>query len=99
MRVLNRLKIEDCFDGIIDIYALAPYCKPQAEAYQYALEIVGGANPKTCVFLDDSLNNLEAAHKVGFYTILVGKNGNYAHVNLALEDLLDLPQAAPELWR
>jgi pyrimidine 5'-nucleotidase len=98
MRVLNRLGIADCFEGIIDIFAQAPYCKPQVEAFQKALDIVGGAPARACAFLDDSLDNIATAKECGFFSILVGENGAHSPADLNVENLLDLPTLAPQLW-
>ena len=97
-RVLARLGIDDCFEGIVDIWAMEPHCKPQPEAYQTALALSKTTDPKTCVFLDDSVQNLVAARKLGFFTVLVGKNGHDDTVDRSLERLEDLPAVMPELW-
>jgi putative hydrolase of the HAD superfamily len=92
------LKIEDCFDGMIDIYAMQPLCKPNQEAYQFALEISGVTNPKTCALLDDSPRNLATAKEMGFFTILVGQNHSHPAADCTLPDIHDLPKAVPEFW-
>jgi pyrimidine 5'-nucleotidase len=97
-RVLNILAISDCFEGTVDIFSLNPYCKPQREAFQRALEIVGVADAKECAFLDDSPSNLLTASELGFYTILVGTDGDSHPADLSLKNLLDLPKYAPILW-
>ena len=71
-RVLELLNVTDRFSQIIDIYALAPYCKPQTEAFQIALDTVGQA-PEDCLFIDDSPANLEKAQQLGMTTISVGQ--------------------------
>lgn len=97
-RVLSFLEISDCFEGIIDIYALEPFCKPQREAFQKALEIAGIADPQVCAFLDDSADNITAAKNAGFFTVLVGQENHHPHADRALIDILNLPTIAPELW-
>jgi len=71
-QVLELLDVADRFSQIIDIYALAPYCKPQTEAFQIALETVDEA-PEDCLFIDDSPVNLEKAQQLGMTTISVGQ--------------------------
>jgi putative hydrolase of the HAD superfamily len=71
-RVLRRLEIEDCFDDIIDILVIAPYCKPMPEAFAAALKLLSIEDPAECVFIDDSLKNLAGARAVGLTTIQVG---------------------------
>ncbi|MBL7164283.1 MAG: pyrimidine 5'-nucleotidase [Anaerolineales bacterium] len=98
IRVLNKMEIQDCFDGIVDVWSLEPYCKPQREAYQRALELAGAPDPQACAFLDDSIRNLTPAHEAGFFTILVGQNGSHPAVERAIEDIHDLREAVPEFW-
>ncbi len=72
-RVIGRLGLEDCFDGIIDIYDIAPYCKPMPEAFQIALRLCGETRPERCIFIDDSPRNLAGARDQGFFTVQVGQ--------------------------
>ncbi len=71
-RVVRQLQLEDCFESVIDIYDIAPYCKPMPEAYQAALRLSGETRPERCVFIDDSPRNLAAARALGFFTVQVG---------------------------
>ncbi len=71
-RVVRQLQLEDCFESVIDIYDIAPYCKPMPEAYQAALRLSGETHPEQCVFIDDSPRNLAAARALGFFTVQVG---------------------------
>lgn len=98
-RVTDVLGISDCFDGMIDIWKLNPYCKPEEAAYTLALKLAGNVSPKQCVFLDDSTNNLSVAKRMGFFTILVGQNGNCRHADRCLDTIHDLYQVVPELWK
>ena len=87
-RVLSLLDISDYFDQVIDIYALAPYCKPQTEAFQIALETVG-ESPEDCLFIDDSPANLSMAQQLGMTTISVGQNMHDGSPHI--QNILDLP--------
>ena len=98
-RVLNILGVSDCFDGIIDIHAIDFACKPEIIAYQRALVIVGEVDPNHCIIFDDSVRNLSPARQLGFYTILVGKNGPEPVVDQAITSLHDLHSRMPELWK
>jgi putative hydrolase of the HAD superfamily len=71
-RVIRAVGLEGCFESIIDIYDIAPYCKPMPEAYQAALRIAGETAAERCVFIDDSPLNLDGARALGFLTIQVG---------------------------
>jgi len=97
-RVLRILGLEGCFDGIIDILAVDYACKPDKLAYQRALTITGEANPAECVIFDDSIRNLTPASELGFFTVLVSKNGSQAAVNRVVPSLHDLSEYMPELW-
>lgn len=97
-RVMSMLGIEDCFDGIIDVWKMDPHCKPQKEAYQLALDLAGVADPKACGLLDDSPRNLAPAKEMGFFTVLVGKNGHPSIADRSIETILELPTVIPEFW-
>lgn len=97
-RVLAKLELSDCFEGIVDIWAMDPYCKPHPEAYQIALELAQASDPQACVLLDDSVHNLAGARQAGFYTVLVGKDGHSEDTDRTIEHLRDLPEVMPELW-
>jgi len=71
-RVLNVLGLQGCFDGILDVHVLAPYCKPMLESFELALQAAGSPNPHACALLDDQARITLAAHRLGLYTILVG---------------------------
>jgi putative hydrolase of the HAD superfamily len=97
-RVLNILGLAGCFEGIIDILATDFACKPDKLAYQRALRITGDQDPSSCVIFDDSVRNLMPARELGFYTILVGKDGNEPAVDRGIPSLHDLRKDVPELW-
>jgi pyrimidine 5'-nucleotidase len=97
-RVLKILGVVDCFDGVIDIRAMEFACKPEKIAYQRALKIAGDDDPADCVIFDDALRNLAPAREIGFYTILVGKDGYETSVDQAISSLHDLKDCMPELW-
>ena len=98
-RVLSVLGLEDCFVGIIDIRATHFTCKPEIQAYQYALAFAGEQIAQSCVLFDDSLVNLRAAKGLGFRTVLINLNGQTDPVvDLSLTSLFDLPEEMPELW-
>lgn len=98
-RVLDALGISDCFEGMIDVWAMDPLCKPLLAAYHFALEAVGNPTPERCAFIDDSTRNLEPAKELGFFTVLVGQNGSHPSADRSLVDIHDLPKVVPEFWR
>ena len=98
VRVLKILGLEGCFEGIIDIRAIDFACKPDVTAYQRAMKIAGDDDPSRCAIFDDSVRNLAPARKLGFYTILVGKNGTDPMVDCSISSLHELYSRMPELW-
>ncbi len=86
-RVLRILGVQHHFECILDIYAIAPYCKPQEEAFQKALQRVN-TSPKNCLLVDDSPANLDTAQSLGMGTISVGKHHHPASPHI--ENILQL---------
>jgi len=98
-RVLKTLGLTDCFDGIIDIHAIDFACKPEKIAYQRAMIVAKDDDPARCVIFDDAIRNLAPAREMGFFTVLVGKNGFEPGIDRAITTLHDLPGDMPELWQ
>jgi putative hydrolase of the HAD superfamily len=100
-RVLSVLGLADCFESIIDIKAMAPYCKPMPEAFKIALDRAGEPDASRCVLVDDAGHNLQAAHQLGFFTVQVGGNGlhevhrSHEFPDAAIQRLADLPDVLP----
>lgn len=94
-RVLEILGLQGVFEEIIDIVALAPYCKPMPEAFDIALEYVHGARPADCVLVDDNSANLAAAHALGFQTVLIGSPNPAIPFARAIRRPVDLPTLMP----
>ena len=91
-RVLAHMQIRNYFEKVIDIYALEPHAKPQTEAFQRALELVGESDPHTCVMIDDLPRTTRAAHDFGMFSILKGNKGNGADADALLKDWNELPK-------
>jgi len=94
-RVLHYLGMDDLFAGIIDILAVAPYYKPQPEAFRIALEKAGSVDPCCCIFLDDYPANISTAREMGFYTIYVGNNGLDVDSHKKISNLNELEHLLP----
>ena len=90
-RVMEVVGLNGLFDGIIDVHAIAPYCKPMPESFELALKKAGSPDPRACVLLDDQERITRAARLVGMYTILVGKESCGKDADAALLHLTDLP--------
>ncbi len=90
-RVMEAVGLQGLFDGIIDVHAIAPYCKPMPGAFELALEQAGKPDPHLCVLLDDQGRITRAAHTLGMFTVLVGKEDPGSDADAALLHLADLP--------
>ena len=97
-RVLKALKVEDCFTGIVDLYALDFQVKPRPESYQIALKLAGEEDPSQCMMFDDLLHNLLPAKQMGITTVLVGKNGIQNGADYYLGSIHELREKIPQLW-
>jgi putative hydrolase of the HAD superfamily len=71
LRVLSRLDIEDCFQGIVDIFSTGFACKPMEDAYRIAIQLAGSPNAEECLLVDDLPRNLAPAMKLGMTAVLV----------------------------
>jgi len=67
-RVLRILKLDDLVEDIVFCDYANPnfYCKPEAEYYQEALLKAKVNDPAKCLFVDDNLQNVQAAKKLGW---------------------------------
>ena len=90
-RVLDRLELSDCFDQIIDILDITPYCKPQREAFNVALQLSGESDSSRCILIDDSVSNLETARNLGFLTIYAGPEKETPLNHPIIKHLANLP--------
>ncbi|KAJ3521105.1 hypothetical protein NM688_g9063 [Phlebia brevispora] len=67
-RVLQILGVEDQMEGVVFCDYSDPKfcCKPEPEFYDIAMRKAGITDPKKCLFVDDSRNNVAAALKLGW---------------------------------
>ncbi len=91
LRVLKYLGLDGCFEQIIDILSIAPFCKPMPEAFSRALEIDGNSVAKSSIFIDDAPHNLRAAREAGFYTIRMGNEPLDGCCHAAVASVHELP--------
>lgn len=69
-RVLERLGLSDCFDGIFDIVAADYVPKPEASSYA-AMARRHGVDLKRAAMFEDLIRNLAPAAQLGMTTVLV----------------------------
>ena len=88
-RVLDRLELRDLFVGIIDINAIYPWCKPYREAFQMALSLCGDPDPARCLFIDDSIRNLDTAAELAIKTVLISDQPSLFHPTITRLEFLE----------
>lgn len=91
-RVLAAVGVSDCFDGIIDINAVAPYCKPMPESFEIALQLAGESDPQRCMLIDDITRTTQAAMQAGLFSILYGREAVNGYAHAGLTDWRELPE-------
>jgi putative hydrolase of the HAD superfamily len=67
---LTVLGLNDLFETIVDVNAIAPYCKPMPESFQIAMKLAGETAPSRCVMIDDINRTTRAAREAGMFSIL-----------------------------
>jgi pyrimidine 5'-nucleotidase len=72
-RVLCVLRLEGCFDGVVDVLDVSPYCKPMPESFDIALRLAGEPDPRRCVMIDDMPRTTRAARELGIFSISIGE--------------------------
>lgn len=85
-RVLKRLGIEKCFDGIFDIIASQFQPKPGAPAFAGFIEAFD-VTPHTSIMFEDKEENLKVPHELGMTTVWINQGSQtdnlpvYDHVH------------------
>ena len=85
-RVLKALALDDCFEAVVDVNAVAPYCKPMPESFQIAMDMAGESDPSCCVMIDDLPRTTQAARKAGLFSILFGQETPHPDADATLTD-------------
>ena len=104
-RCLQALGVHGYFEDIIDVRSVGLVTKHSDEAFHAAMKIAGVKDPEACVFLDDSIKNIEAARRIGWRSILVGRVGrdcgkpiSTEHSEHEIDRIHQLPEVYPELF-
>ena len=101
-RVLQRIGIEDQFEGIIDVWALNYLPKPHPKTYAMARAIADNPRPSQIVFVDDTLKNLTEAKEQGWHTIWIDQHSPSPYAPYTIPTLFELPaildQMASPSW-
>jgi pyrimidine 5'-nucleotidase len=83
-RVLKVLALDNCFEAIVDVNAVAPYCKPMLESFQIAMRMAGESEPSRCLMIDDLPRTTKAAREAGLFSILFGQDRPHPDANAVL---------------
>jgi len=90
-RVLAVLELDDLFETVVDVDAVAPYCKPMPESFAIAMELADEPDPRKCVMIDDLSRTTRAALNVGMASLLYGCNEPTEDASGVFTDWKDLP--------
>ena len=90
-RVLQRLGVTDCFDGVFAIEDADLTPKPEPATFRHMIQRFG-FEPRSAVFFEDTPRNLEPAKALGMATVLIGDGHGKPlgdHIDHIAPDLLD----------
>jgi pyrimidine 5'-nucleotidase len=90
-RVLRALQLDDLFDAVVDVNAVAPYCKPMPESFGIAMQTAGETDPARCVMIDDLTRTTRAARASGMVAILYGGESVNGDADAHFSDWRELP--------
>jgi pyrimidine 5'-nucleotidase len=90
-RVLAALELDGLFDSIVDVNAVAPFCKPMPESFRIALDAAGETDPARCVMIDDLPRTTRAAREFGMFGILAHHSESSPDADASFTDWKELP--------
>lgn len=90
-RVLAALELEGLFDSIVDVNAVAPYCKPMPESFRIAMDAAGETDPARCVMIDDLPRTTRAARDFGLFSVLAHHPDPSPDADAVFTDWRELP--------
>ncbi|XP_065878796.1 uncharacterized protein C24B11.05-like isoform X2 [Euphorbia lathyris] len=71
-------------------------CKPFQHSFQKAFNYAN-INPKTTIFFDDSVRNIQAGKRMGLTTVLVGSSDRISGADYAFGSIHNIKEAMPQL--
>lgn len=77
--VAGHLELFDLFDGHFGVEDTGYIPKPKAHAYDVFLDVFTDIDPKTAIFFEDNLRNLEVPKALGMTTVLVVSDADWSH--------------------
>ncbi|WP_408588163.1 pyrimidine 5'-nucleotidase [Novosphingobium sp.] len=92
-KVLDKLGIANCFEGMWDIHAMEYRPKPEPSAYAGMIAALG-VEPERAVFVEDSARNLSPAKALGMQTVWLDLGTDWgdrakddAAIDLVIDDI------------
>lgn len=109
---MEHMGVRDCFEDVFDLKQMDWVGKPHESAYEKMERWLAGklpdqffangqpADPSSIVLLEDSVRNLEPAHRRGWKTVLINPNPDVpSWVDFYIPSLLHMVTILPELTR
>lgn len=92
-RVTDALGITDCFNQVIDVMRVEPYCKPFPQAFTRVMEILDDPDPAHYLLVDDFIKSIRVAQDIGMQAIWVHKISQETETNHVkrIDGIHDLP--------
>ena len=90
-RVLSALHLDDLFEIIVDVNAVAPFCKPMPESFAIAMDLANEPDPRKCVMIDDLPRTTRTALDVGMASLLYGHEEATPDASGVFKDWTHLP--------
>ncbi len=90
--VIESLGIADLFQAVYGIESVGFRAKPSANGFRAVLA-AERVDPRACIMVEDSLDNLRTAKRIGMRTVWIAReNRTPAHVDLRVGALAMLPR-------
>lgn len=88
--VIDAMGIRRHFDAVCGIEQMRFHPKPEVKAFRHLLQD-HRLNPRHCILIEDSAENLKTAKRLGMKTVLVGRRAKAPpFVDMRLASILDL---------
>ena len=95
--VLSLIGLQRAFDAVYAIEHMGLMPKPSPHAFRRLLH-AHRLQPRRCILVEDSLDNLRTARQLGMKTVWISRrHGRPAWVDVKLASVLDLPRATHRL--
>ncbi len=88
LTILNRLKLTDCFDAVIDGNKVSK-AKPDPEVFLLAAQELG-LPPQNCVVFEDAKAGVEAAKRAGMRCVGVGTSPELSGADIMIPGFLNV---------